>query len=211
MNTSIYNISGKEKGKIELPAYFETKVSPSLLHQVVVGYQANQRSGTHSTKTRGEVSGGGAKPWKQKGTGNARAGSNRSPLWRKGGIIFGPRPKDYSQKISKQKRNLALKMALSTKLQGNGIIVLDSLKIEEAKTKKVAEILKNLKINGSKVLLVLEKAEEKLRLASRNIQGLVIKEAKSINAYEVMWADKMLFTEGAIEALKKIEEGTEVK
>jgi len=209
MNTVIYNISGKEKGKIELPGYFETKVSPSLLHQVVVGYQANQRSGTHSTKTRGEVSGGGAKPWKQKGTGNARAGSNRSPLWRKGGIIFGPRPKDYSQKISKQKRNLALKMALSTKLQLNGIVVLDNLKIEEAKTKKVAEILKNLKILGSKVLLVLEKSEEKLRLASRNIPDLVIKEAKNMNAYEVMWADKILFTEAAIEMLKKLNEGTE--
>jgi large subunit ribosomal protein L4 len=176
-----------------------------------VGYLANQRSGTHSTKTRGEVSGGGAKPWKQKGTGNARAGSNRSPLWRKGGIIFGPRPKDYSHRISKQKRNLALKMALSTKLHLNGIVVLDSFKIEEVKTKKVVEILKNLKINGSKVLLVVEKAEEKLRLASRNIPDLVIIEAKNMNAYEVMWADKIIFTEDAIEALKKTKEGIEEK
>ena len=211
MNTAIYNVSGKEKGKIELPEYFEIKVKPNLLHQVVVGYQANQRSGTHSTKTRGEVSGGGAKPWKQKGTGNARAGSNRSPLWRKGGIIFGPRPKDYSQKISKQKRNLALKMALSTKLQLNGIVVLDEIKIEEIKTKKVAEILKNLKINGSKVVLIVEKSENKLRLASRNIPNLVITEAKNMNAYEVMWADTLLFTEGAIAVLKKISEAIEEK
>lgn len=203
MNTAVYNNSGKEKGTIELPKAFEAKVSRSLLHEVVLGYLSNQREGSHSTKTRGEVSGGGAKPWKQKGTGNARAGSNRSPLWRKGGIIFGPRPKDYYTRVSQTKRNLSLQMALTLKLQSGDLMVLDSLKLEEAKTKRVAEILKKLKIEGKKILLVVDKADEKLRIASRNIPDFKVCEQKNINTFEVMRADKVVFTESAIEELKK--------
>lgn len=211
MNTSIYNIAGKETGKIELPGLFETKASPDLLHEVITAYLASQRAGTHSTKTRGEVSGGGAKPWKQKGTGNARAGSNRSPLWRKGGIIFGPRPKDYGVRISKQKRRLTLHMALSEKLKENNIIVLDGLKLEEIKTKKIAEMLKNLNITGSKVLLAVDKTDNKLRLATRNVPGLLLTEAKNINAYEVMWAKKVVFTQGAIEQFGRAKDSAEDK
>ena len=204
MQMPILTISGKEKGKIELPQVFDTKISPTLLHEIVVGHLSNQRSGTHFTKTRGEVSGGGAKPWKQKGTGNARAGSNRSPLWRKGGIIFGPRPRDYYQNISQQKRKLSVKMVLSSKLKSGDIIVLDEMKLEEAKTKKMAEILKNLKVNGKKALFVVEKSDEKLKRAMRNLPNVALKEVRNISAYELLWAHKIVFTSGAIEELKKI-------
>ncbi len=203
MNTTLYNISGKEKGKIDLPPVFETKFSQELLHEVVTGYLTNQRSGTHSTKTRGEVSGGGIKPWKQKGTGNARSGSIRSPLWRKGGIIFGPRPKDYSQRIPKRKKRAALNMSLASKFKDGDVIVIEELKLEEAKTKKIAELLKNLKIENAKILLVGEKNDNKLKLAARNIPNLVLNEVKNMNAYETMWADKVVFTSAAIEELKK--------
>ncbi|MCX5781998.1 MAG: 50S ribosomal protein L4 [Elusimicrobia bacterium] len=205
MDITLYNMSGKEKGKIELPPVFDTKVSPTLLHEVIVGYLSNQRSGTHSTKTRGEVSGGGVKPWKQKGTGNARAGSIRSPLWRKGGITFGPKPRDYSQRVPKQKKRVTLNMALASKFKDGNIIVVDDIKIEEAKTKKVAEILKNLKIENNKVLLVGEKNEEKLKLATKNLPNFILSEVKNMNAYETMWADKIIFTANAIEQLRKVE------
>ena len=187
METTIYTVQGKEKGKISLPGIFETKVSSALLHEVVNGYMANQRSGTHSTKTRAEVSGGGRKPWKEKGTGNARAGSNRSPLWRKGGIIFGPKPRDYSRNVPQQKRQLSLKMALSVKASSNDIMVVDSFAVAEPKTKKLAELLKNLKLNDMSVLIVVEKIDANLKVASRNLQDL--------------WAKKTVFTSSAIELL----------
>ncbi len=196
-------MAGKEKGKVELPGIFETKVSTALLHEVVQGYLSNQRSGTHFTKTRSEVSGGGSKPWKQKGTGNARAGSNRSPLWRKGGIIFGPRPRDYSQNISQQKRRQSVNMALSSKFQSGNVLVLEDLKIDEPKTKKAAEILKNLKVEGKRVLVGVEKDDGKLRRAMRNIPNVVLKEIKNLSAYEILWANKIILTSGAIEQLKK--------
>ncbi len=203
MDTTLFNRAGKEKGKIELPAVFDTKISPTLLHEVIVGYLSNQRAGTHSTKTRGEVSGGGVKPWKQKGTGNARAGSIRSPLWRKGGIAFGPKPRDYSQRVPKQKKHVTLNMAIASKFKDGNIIVVDDIKIEEAKTKKVAAILKNLKIENNKVLLVGEKNERKLKLATKNIPNFILSEVKNMNAYETLWAEKVVFTSAAIEELKK--------
>lgn len=203
METSIYNLQGKATGKLTLPGIFETKVSTALLHEVVVGLLANQRAGTHSVKTRGEVRGGGKKPWKQKGTGNARSGSNTSPLWRKGGIIFGPKPRSYFQNIPQQKRQLSLQMALSVKAKDGEIIVIDVLKLADAKTKSVAEILKNLKITGSKILLVVDKVDQNLKKASHNIENLVVAEAKNINAYQVLWAKKMLLTPAAVELLEK--------
>lgn len=197
----MFKMSGKEAGKIELPAMFETKVSEELLHEVITAYNANQRSGTHSTKTRGEVSGGGAKPWKQKGTGNARSGSNRSPLWRKGGIIFGPKPRDYSINVSQQKRRTALDMALSAKVRDGNLLAVEEIEIKEPKTKTVHEILKGLKLLETSVLLVIDKKNEALRLASRNIPNLIVKNAANINAYEVLWARKVILTKPALDQL----------
>ena len=211
METTIYNIQGKEVGKMDLPTLFETKVSQSLLHEVVTGYLANQRSGTHSTKTRAEVSGGGAKPYKQKGTGNARRGSNRSPLTRKGGIIFGPRPHGYRHDISQSKRTIALWMALSAKTKEGSITVVDDLAIEEPKPKKIIEILKNLKAENGNVLFVADKINPKLKTASSNVQGLLLEQAASLNTYQVLWAKKIVITSAAIEKLKNRSGGSEGK
>lgn len=202
METTVYNLQGQEKGKINLPPVFETEISPALLHEVVNGYLANKRSGTHSTKTRGEVSGGGKKPWKEKGTGNARAGSIRSPLWRKGGIMFGPKPRDYSQRLPQQKRRRSLQMALALKAKENNIVIVDGMAVSEPKTKKMAEILKSLKVGKNNIVLAVEKADKNLTIASRNIPGLVVVEAKSLNAYQVLWAKKIILTQGAVEQMK---------
>ncbi|MDR1941307.1 MAG: 50S ribosomal protein L4 [Endomicrobium sp.] len=202
METIVYNAKGQEKGKIELPAFFNTEVSNALLHEITTAYLNNQRSGTHKTKTRGEVSFSGAKPWKQKGTGNARAGQKNSPLWRKGGIIFGPQPRDYYTKISKQKKRLSLNMAFSAQLQNGNIIVVDSVKIEEAKTKKIAELVKNLKVEGKKVVFAVN-ADSVFKLAARNIKNVVVENIKNINAYQILWADKLIITPEAIESIKE--------
>lgn len=202
MEAIIYNQQGQETGKINLPSVFETKVSESLIHEIVTGYLANQRSGTHNTKTRAEVSGGGRKPWKQKGTGNARAGSIRSPLWRKGGIIFGPKPRDYSKSIPQKKRQIGLKMALSVKAGAGDLIVIENAVVSEPKTKKIAEILKNLKIENENILLVTDKIDANLKLAARNVRELDVAEAKNLNIYQVMKAKKIVFTSAAIEQFK---------
>jgi len=198
----IYNAKGQEKGEMELPAFFNTEVSPALLHEITTAYLNNQRAGTHKTKTRGEVSFSGAKPWKQKGTGNARAGQRNSPLWRKGGIIFGPQPRDYYTKMSKQKRKLSLSMALSSQLQNGNIIVLDSVNLDEARTKKVAELLKNLKLEGKKVVFAVSHDAD-FRLAARNIKNVVVENVKNINAYQVLWADKLVLTPEAVDSIKE--------
>ncbi|MDR1434111.1 50S ribosomal protein L4 [Candidatus Endomicrobiellum devescovinae] len=198
----IYNAKGQEKGKMELPAFFNTEVSHALLHEITTAYLNNQRAGTHKTKTRGEVSFSGAKPWKQKGTGNARAGQRNSPLWRKGGIIFGPQPRDYYTKMSKQKRKLSLSMALSAQLQNGNVIVLDSVNLDEARTKKVAELLKNLKLEGKKVVFAVSHDAD-FRLAARNIKNVVVENIKNINAYQVLWADKLVLTPEAVDSIKE--------
>ncbi len=202
MDTIVYNAKGQEKGKIELPAFFNTEVSKVLLHEITTAYLNNQRSGTHKTKSRGEVSFSGAKPWKQKGTGNARSGQRNSPLWRKGGVIFGPKPRDYYTKMSKQKKKLSLNMAFSAQLQKGNVIVVDSVKVEEAKTKKVAELIKNFKVEGKKVVFVIN-MDAGFKLAARNIENVVVENAKNINTYQVLWADKLIITPEAIEILKE--------
>ena len=203
METSVYNVKGQEQEKITLPEVFETKISSGLLYEVTTAIIANKRAGTASTKTRGEVSGGGKKPWKQKGTGNARSGSNRSPLWRKGGIIFGPKPRNYYQRLPAKKKQLAFDMALSERSKNGDLVVLDVLAVEEAKTKKVAAILKNLKLSGQNILMVVDKADKNLRTASRNIEGLVVAEASNVNTYQLLWARKVVVTKAAIEILGK--------
>lgn len=203
MDTIVYNVEGKEKGRYELPGFFSTEVKTALLHEVTTGYLANLRSGTHATKTRGEVSFSGAKPWKQKGTGNARAGQKNSPLWRKGGIVFGPQPRDYYQKMSKQKRKIALNMAYSALAQDNNLVLVDLIKIDEAKTKKVVELLKNLKVDGKKVIIALPKKDDNIKIAAKNIKNVVVEYIKNLNAYQVLWADKIVTTPEAIDSIKE--------
>ena len=202
METKLYNSQGKESGNLTLPAVFDTKVKKSVLYEVVIGLQANKRAGTASTKSRGEVSGGGAKPWKQKGTGNARAGSNRSGLWRKGGIIFGPKPRNYYQRLPQAKRQMALAMALAEKAKNGNIVVLDALELKEPKTKAMFNILNGLNVNGANVLITVDKASANLKKAVRNLQDVVVAEAAHINAYEVLWAKKLVITSAAVDLLK---------
>ncbi|GHT44900.1 50S ribosomal protein L4 [Endomicrobiia bacterium] len=202
METIVYSANGQKKGRIELPAFFNTEVSGVLLHEITTAYLNNQRSGTHKTKTRGEVSFSGAKPWKQKGTGNARAGQRNSPLWRKGGIIFGPQPRGYYTKMSKQKKRLSLSMAFSAQLSNGNIVVVDSVKIDEVKTRKVAALLRNLKIEGMKVVFAISN-DAGFKMASRNIKNVVVENIKNINAYQVLWADKLVITPEAIDSIKE--------
>jgi large subunit ribosomal protein L4 len=203
MDTIVYNVEGKEKGRYELPAFFNTEVKTALLHEITTGYLANLRSGTHATKTRGEVSFSGAKPWKQKGTGNARAGQKNSPLWRKGGIIFGPQPRDYYQKMSKQKRRTALSMAFANLVKENNLVLVDLIKFDEAKTKNVASFLKNLKVDGKKVIIALSKNDDVVKMAAKNIKNVVVEQIANLNAYQVLWADKVVTTPEAIDSIKE--------
>ncbi len=200
----IYNIKGKSVGKIELDKdIFNGKVNEPILHQVIRMYEANQRQGTASTKTRSEVSGGGRKPWKQKGTGRARAGTIRSPLWRGGGIVFGPHPRDYSYQVPKSVKRLALISSLNAKLNDKNMIVIDEIKLDKAKTKEIAAALRNLKAE-KKPLLVLEERNEMVVRASRNIANLLLRDYKSLNAYEVLKQQKLVMTQKALAALTKI-------
>ncbi len=203
MDTIVYTVDGKEKGRYELPTFFSTEIKTALLHEITTGYLANLRAGTHATKTRGETSFSGAKPWKQKGTGNARAGQRNSPLWRKGGIIFGPKPRDYYQKISKQKRKLALSMAFANLVNENNLVLVDLIKIKEAKTKNIAMLLKNLKVDGRKVIIALPKKDEVVKVASRNIANVFVEQIANLNAYQVLWADKIITTPEAIDSIKE--------
>ena len=208
METVVYNSKGQENGKIELPTFFNVEVSSVLLHEITTAYLSNQRSGTHKTKTRGEVSFSGAKPWRQNGTGNARAGQKNSPLWRKGGIVFGPQPRNYYIKMSKQKKKLSLNMALSVQFKNGNIIVVDSLNIDEAKTKKAIELMRNLKVDGKKVIFAVSKnTDANFKVAVRNIENVILKNIENINAYEVLWTDKLIITPDAIDMINKRQSG----
>ncbi|MDD5073026.1 MAG: 50S ribosomal protein L4 [Candidatus Omnitrophica bacterium] len=200
----IYNIIGKSVGKIELDKdIFNGEVNEPILHQVIRMYEANQRQGTASTKTRSDVSGGGKKPWKQKGTGRARAGTTRSPLWRGGGKVFGPHPRDYSYEVPKSVKRLALISSLNAKLNDKDIIVLDDIKLDKPKTKEIAAALRNIKAE-KKPLLVLEEKNETVVRASRNIANLLLRDYKSLNAYEVLKQQKLVLTQKALAALTKM-------
>lgn len=199
----VHNIKGENIGEISLrDDIFNTKINKYLVHQVVKCYLANKRRGTASTKNRGEVRGGGAKPWRQKGTGRARAGTIRSPIWVGGGIVFGPNPRDYSFSLPKKMKAIALKSVLSDKAKNNEIIILDKLSLEENKTKKMVEILENLKA-FKKPLIIIEKEDKKIELSIRNIEGAMVLPVSKINAYDLLNQGKIIFTK---EALKRIEE-----
>lgn len=190
-NKTVEKMSLKE-GLFDLP------VKAGVLHESVVNYLANQRQGTHATKTRGKVRGGGRKPWKQKNTGRARAGTIRSPLWKGGGTVFGPHPRDYSYSVNKKQRKLALKTALSAKLSENQIVVVDSLNIDEPKTKKMVAVLDKLGLGDKKVLIVTKGKDNNVYLSARNIPNIKVKRASDINTYSLIVNDFMLITKDAL-------------
>lgn len=194
--------NNKSIGKINLPEeVFGIKAKTGVVHNAVVNFLANQRQGTHATKTKGLVRGGGKKPWKQKSTGRARAGSNRSPLWRGGGVIFGPQPRDYSYELPKKAKKLALNAVLSGKLSDGEITVIDELIIEKPRTKDMISILKNLGLEGEKTLIVLPEKNENVMLSARNIPGITVKRASDLNPYEVAVHKRLLMTKQAVEKL----------
>jgi len=199
----VYNVKGEQVGEIELKdSVFGVPVNVAVMHQAVVNYLANQRQGTHSTKTRGEVRGGGRKPWRQKGTGRARQGSIRAPQWIKGGVVFGPKPRDYSYKLPKKVKRLALKSALSSKVRDNEIIVLDEFKLEQPKTKKVAELLKNF--NAKSALIVVPQGEKNVELSARNMPNAKALYANLLNTYDVLKYEKFIITKDAVAIVEEV-------
>ena len=202
-NVSVYNIEGKEVGTIDLnDAVFGVEINEHLVHMAVVNQLANNRQGTQSAKTRSEVSGGGRKPWRQKGTGHARQGSTRAPQWTGGGIVFAPKPRDYSFKMNKKEKKLALLSALTSKVADNKIVVLGEFKLDEIKTKKFAEVMNNLKV--SKALVVLEGENKNVVLSGRNIPTVIVSAANEINTYDVLKYDTLVVTKAAVEKLQEV-------
>ena len=201
-NVSVYNIEGNEVGTIDLnDAVFGVEVNEHLVHMAVVNQLANKRQGTQSAKTRSEVSGGGRKPWRQKGTGHARQGSTRAPQWTGGGVVFAPKPRDYSFKMNKKEKKLALLSALTSKVNDNKIVVLDEFKLDEIKTKKFVQVLDNLKV--SKALVVVGDDSKNVVLSGRNIPAVKVSNTNEINTYDVLKYDTLVVTK---EAVAKIEE-----
>lgn len=201
---ALYNQEGKQVGEIELSeAVFGLKANPGLLHQVVVMHLANQRQGTADTKTRAEVAGGGRKPWRQKGTGRARHGSIRSPLWRKGGVVFGPHPRDYGFAMPKKQRRLALRQALSSKVQSGELVVVEGIRLEEPKTRIVADLLKNLGAER-KALIVTAEGDPVVVRSARNIAGVVTSRAQDLNVYNVLNAGKLVLTKEAVARVEEV-------
>ncbi len=206
MQVPVYSIEGKEVGKVELATtVFEEKINEHAVYLAVKQYLANQRQGTHKTKTRGEVAGSTKKPWKQKGTGGARAGHKRSPLWRHGGIVFGPQPRDYSQKLNDKVKKLARRSALSAKLKDNDILVLQNFTFNAPKTKSFYQILKNLGIQGQKVLFVMNNNDSKdnVYLSGRNIPNVELNRVWDLNTYQIVKCDKLVIIESAVEQINQ--------
>ena len=200
----VHDMKGKTTGKMPLnPAYFDGKIDNSLLQQTVLMYLTNQRRGCASTKTRSQIRGGGRKPWRQKGTGRARAGTIRSPLWRGGGIIFGPHPRHYGYSLPKKIKSLALKLSLNGKIRDNELVVVDKIFQGRPKTKEFSSFLSALKVKD-KLLIVLEKYNPDILRASRNIPGVSVKAFNNINAYDVLKHKKVIFSTQALENLVKM-------
>ena len=201
-NVSVYNMEGKEVGTMELSdAVFGVEVNEHLVHLAVVHQLANNRQGTQKAKTRSEVSGGGRKPWRQKGTGHARQGSTRSPQWTGGGVVFAPTPRDYSFKLNKKEKRLALKSALTSRLQENKLIVVDELKFDEVKTKNFKQVMDNLKVE--KGLVILAENDANTVLSARNLASIDTTLTSQINVYDIMKAGTIVLTK---DSAAKIEE-----
>jgi large subunit ribosomal protein L4 len=201
---AVYNVTGAQVGEIELSdAIFGITPNAHVLHEAVVMQQASLRRGTHDTKGRSEVRGGGRKPWRQKGTGRARQGSIRSPQWVGGGTVFGPTPRSYAYKLPKKVRRLALKSALSTKVNAQEIIVLDALSIDAPKTKDVVKLLNNLKLD-KKALIVAAEQDANLSLSARNIPGVKVVEATGINVLDILHHDALVITKDAVSKVEEV-------
>ena len=202
-NVSVYNIEGKEVETIELSdAVFGVEVNEHLVHMAVVSQLANNRQGTQKAKTRSEVSGGGRKPWRQKGTGHARQGSTRAPQWTGGGVVFAPVPRDYSFKMNKREKRAALKSALTSRVEENKFIVIDEINFEEAKTKNFANILKNLDV--SKALVVLEDDNKNAELSARNIADVKTAKTNTINVYDILKYNTVITTKAVVAKIEEV-------
>ena len=202
-NVAVYNMQGETVGTMELnDAVFGVKVNEHLVHEAVVAQLANKRQGTQSAKTRSEVSGGGKKPWRQKGTGHARQGSTRSPQWTGGGVVFAPKPRDYSIRLNKKERRLALKSVLTSKVQDSKFFVLDELTLDEIKTKKMQAVLDALKVQ--KAIIVLPEKDEKVVLSAKNIPGVMTAVATSINTYDILKYDAVVTTKGGVAKIEEV-------
>lgn len=200
---AMYNINGEQVGELMLnDEIFGIEVNESVLHEAVVMQLASRRAGTHSTKTRADVSGGGRKPWRQKGTGRARHGTIRSPIWRGGGIVFGPHPRDYSYSLPKKVRRLALKSALSSKVNSGDILVVEDLQMEQPKTKDMVKILGNLKVNEA--LLVTAASDQTVAKSARNIPGVKPLGAAGINVYDILAYNKLVITKDAVAMVEEV-------
>ena len=201
---ALYNMEGSQIGDIELnESIFGCEINTSVLHEVVKNYLANQRQGTQSTKTRSEVRGGGIKPWRQKGTGRARQGSIRATQWIKGGIALGPKPRDYRYSVNKKIKAIALKSALTSKVQESAFIVVDEIALSEIKTKTVANMLKNLKVE-SKALIVTNEKNDNLVKSAKNIQGVTTTFMGSLNVYDMLKHDVMIITKDAVSKIEEV-------
>ncbi len=200
MKLSVKNVQGQVQGELEVPfAVIEDGRGTQAVHDVVVAYNAAQRQGNACAKTKAEVHGSGKKPWRQKGTGMARAGNRQSPLWRGGGVVFGPRPRDYRKKVSQSTRQLALRKALSERLKAGDVVVVESLSLAAPKTRELTGILGTLQLTGGTTLLVSSASDKNLQLASRNLQGVEITTSDKLNTYQVLRSDKLLFIRAAFE------------
>ena len=200
---AVYNIEGKEVDKLELnDNVFGVEINEHLVHLAVVSQLANRRQGTQSAKTRSEVSGGGRKPWRQKGTGHARQGSTRSPQWTGGGVVFAPKPRDYSMKMNKREKQIAMKSALTSKVQDSKLIVVDEFNLDEIKTSKFAQILDNLK--APKALVVTKDKDEKVILSARNIPTVKTAMTNSLTVYDILKYDALVLTKDAVAAIEEV-------
>lgn len=202
MKLTIKDTKGNNQGELEVKfPLVEDGKGTQAVHDVVVAYQAAQRMGTACTKTMGEVTGTGKKPWRQKGTGRARAGSFQSPLWRGGGVVFGPKPRDFRKKVSRQTRHLALRKALSERLRAGDVVLIDDLKLDSPKTKGFLGLLTALELKGS-ALIISQSTDKNLALASRNVPQVALATSESLNTYDVLRPDKLVFTRGAFEQIQ---------
>ena len=202
-NVSVYNIEGKEVGTIDLnDAVFGVEVNEHLVHMAVVSQLANKRQGTQKAKTRSEVSGGGRKPWRQKGTCHARQGSTRAPQWTGGGVVFAPTPRDYSFKLNKKERRAALKSALTSRVEEKKFIVVDEINFDEIKTKKFQDVLNNLSV--SKALVVLEDGNKNAELSARNIADVKTAKTNTINVYDILKYNTVIATKAAVQAIEEV-------
>ena len=202
-NVAVYNMEGKEVGTLELnDAVFGVEVNEHLVHMAVVSQLANKRQGTQKAKTRSEVSGGGRKPWRQKGTGHARQGSTRAPQWTGGGVVFAPVPRDYSFKLNKKEKRAALKSALTDKVANAKLIVVDELKFEEIKTKNFAQVMKNLDVNNG--LVVVNENDVNVMMSAKNIADVKMALPNTINVYDIMKAGKVVLTKDAVKTIEEV-------